>query len=101
MLRPLREDLHVLEVPFRAAGLELGGRMTVIRLPDGGLWIHSPVRVDGATRPAVEALGPVRFLVAPSLMHHLFLPEWAAAYPEAGYAEPTAKAASSETKSTA
>lgn len=83
MLRPVTEGLYVLEVPFRTAGLELGGRMTVIRLPGGGLWIHSPVRLDAATRAAVEALGPVRFLVAPNLMHHLSLKDWAAAYPEA------------------
>ena len=74
MLIKLVEGLHVLDVPFRAGGLELGGRMTVIRLPDGGLWIHSPVRFEPAHRAAVDALGPVRFLVAPNLMHHLHIP---------------------------
>ncbi|MBN1205966.1 MAG: DUF4336 domain-containing protein [Myxococcaceae bacterium] len=88
MLRSLTGDLHVLEVPFRVAGLELGGRMTVIRLPEGGLWIHSPVRLDEATRAAVEALGPVRYLVAPNLMHHLFLSAWAKAFPEARVVAP-------------
>lgn len=83
MLSKLTDELHVLEVPFRTGGLELGGRMTVIRLPGGGLWIHSPVRFEAAIGAAVEALGPVRFLVAPNLMHHLHMKEWAAAYPEA------------------
>jgi hypothetical protein len=83
MLRPLSEGVQVLEVPFRLGGLELGGRMTVVRLPDGGLWIHSPVRLTAATRAAVDALGPVRFLVAPNVMHHVHLGAWAAAYPEA------------------
>jgi hypothetical protein len=77
------EEVYALEVPFRTGGLELGGRMTVIRLPGGGLWIHSPVRLEEATRAAVEALGPVRYLVAPNLMHHLHMKAWAAAYPEA------------------
>lgn len=83
MLRALTEELHVLDVPFKIGGLELGGRMTVIRLPGGGLWIHSPVRLDAAARAAVDALGPVRFLVAPSLMHYLALKDWAVAYPQA------------------
>jgi hypothetical protein len=83
MLRSLTEALYVREVPLRMGGMELGGRMTVIRLPGGGLWIHSPVKLDTETRAAVEALGPVRFLVAPNLMHHLALPDWAAAFPEA------------------
>jgi hypothetical protein len=55
----------------------------VIRLPEGGLWLHSPVKLDVAARSAVDALGPVRFLVAPNTMHHLWLGDWAAAYPSA------------------
>ncbi len=88
MLRALTEEIHVLEVPFRMGGLELGGRMTVVRLPEGGLWLHSPVRMEPAARAAVEALGPVRFLVAPNLMHHLSLGAWAEAFPEARVVAP-------------
>jgi hypothetical protein len=83
MLRPLTENLFVLDVPFRMAGMDLGGRMSVIRLPDGGLWLHSPVKLDEEKRKAVDTLGPVRFLVAPNIMHHLSLGDWAAAYPSA------------------
>ncbi|HEX8703471.1 MAG TPA: DUF4336 domain-containing protein [Myxococcaceae bacterium] len=88
MLSRLSEEVHVQEVSFRIGGLELGGRMTVVRLPDGGLWIHSPVRLDEATRAAVDALGPVRFLVAPNVMHHVHLGTWAAAYPQAKVVAP-------------
>lgn len=88
MLRPVAEALYVREVPFRMGGMELGGRMTVVRLPEGGLWIHSPVRLEAETRAAVEALGPVRYLVAPNLMHHLHLPAWAEAFPEARVVAP-------------
>nr|AYM52683.1 hypothetical protein [Aggregicoccus edonensis] len=83
MLRPLTDDVQVMETDFRFAGLELGGRCTVVRLPDGGLWVHSPVKLEAGVREAVEALGPVRFLVAPNLMHHLSVGAWAEAFPEA------------------
>jgi hypothetical protein len=83
MLRPLTDDLFVLDVSFRLGVMDLGGRMTVVRLPDGGLWLHSPVKLTEAARSAVDALGPVRFLVAPNTMHHLSLGDWAAAYPSA------------------
>jgi Domain of unknown function (DUF4336) len=83
MLRPLSDDLFVLDVPFRMGGFDLGGRMTVVRLPEGGLWLHSPVKLDAAVRQAVDAVGPVRFLVAPNTMHHLSLGDWASAYPSA------------------
>jgi hypothetical protein len=87
-LRTLTDDVHVLEAPFLFYGVPVGGRMTVLRLPDGGLWVHSPVAFSPERRDAVAALGPVRFLVAPNLYHHLHLPAWAAAFPEARVSGP-------------
>jgi hypothetical protein len=89
MLRKLDENLWVSEQPLKFMGLAVGARMTVIRLADGGLWVHSPLRLTPERRQAVEALGPVRFLVAPNKYHHLFIGEWMAAYPQArSYAAP-------------
>jgi hypothetical protein len=89
MLRKLDENLWVAEQPLSFMGLAVGARMTVIRLADGGLWVHSPLRLTPERRQAVEALGPVRFLVAPNKYHHLFIGEWMAAYPQArAYAAP-------------
>ena len=75
-LRPLADDLFVAERPLRFQGLEIGTRMTVARLPGDALWLHSPVRPDPELRKAVDALGAVRFLVAPNRFHHLFVKEW-------------------------
>lgn len=88
MLRPLADDVHILTVHFKLGSFDLGGRMTVVRLPDGGLWVHSPVRFTPEVRAQVDALGPVRFLVAPNLMHHMAMQDWAAAYPDAKVAAP-------------
>lgn len=66
-------------------GLETGTRMTVVRLSDGGLFVHAPVRLDADTRRAVDALGPVRAVVAPSLFHHLYVGPWIDAYPNASF----------------
>jgi hypothetical protein len=65
-------------------------RMTVIRLPDGGLWLHSPVALDDTTARAIEALGPVRHLVAPSLLHDLHAGAAKARWPAARLHAPTA-----------
>ena len=83
-LRPIADHLWVAErahgqLPF----LDIGTRMTVIRLPGGGLFLHSPVEADAATRGAVEALGAVRAIVAPNYVHHLFAGGWKQAYPQA------------------
>jgi len=71
------------EIPFSRLGFDIGARMTVIPLPDGSLFIHSPVALTPDLRRDVDALGPVRHLVAPSGMHYLHLAEWAEAYPDA------------------
>lgn len=89
MLRKLDENLWVGEQPLKFVGLAVGARMTVVRLADGGLWVHSPLRLTPERRQAVDALGPVRFLVAPNKYHHLFIGDWMAAYPRAqAYAAP-------------
>jgi Domain of unknown function (DUF4336) len=64
-------------------------RMAVIRLTDGGLFVWSPIELKAPLRKEVDVLGPVRFLVSPNAIHHLFLGEWKSAYPDARlYASP-------------
>ena len=63
-------------------------RMAVIELSDG-LFVWSPVALTPPLRRDVDALGEVRWLVAPNKLHHLFLPAWKAAFPQARlYAAP-------------
>ena len=82
-LRALDTDLWVASRPLRLWVGDVGCRMTVVRLSDGALWLHSPVPADAETRAAVDAIGPVRWLVAPNKFHHFYLGDWARAYPEA------------------
>jgi hypothetical protein len=64
-------------------------RMVVIRLSDGGLFVWSPVALSDSLRVAIDVLGPVRHLVSPNALHHLFLGEWKSGYPAARlYASP-------------
>ncbi len=72
--------LWVKEHPVRIAGLRFLTRMTVIRLNDG-LCLHSPVEIDAATRSTIAELGPVRAIIAPSTVHHLFVASAQRAFP--------------------
>ncbi|NUO54469.1 MAG: DUF4336 domain-containing protein [Polyangiaceae bacterium] len=83
MLRPWAPDVWTDEREAKFFGVETGTRMTVVRLTSGGLFILSPVKLDDETRRAIDALGEVRAVVAPSLFHHLSVAEWMAAYPKA------------------
>jgi len=83
-LRKIGEEIWATEAPMVVFGmLDIGTRMTVIRLADGGIFLHSPTPADGATRAAVDTLGPVRCIVAPNDVHHLHVGAWKAAYPDA------------------
>lgn len=81
MLRELAPDLWIADQPLRFFGLELGARMTVVRLPGSKLLLHSPVSRSQGLAEHVERLGSPTFLVAPNRFHHLFLREWHVACP--------------------
>lgn len=64
-------------------GLVFPNRMTVMGLDDGALLLYSPVPLSEEDAQAIEALGEVRYLVAPSTFHHLHLGAAKARFPEA------------------
>lgn len=56
-------------------------RMTVVRLGDNSLFLHSPVELTEELRTRIDGLGEVRHLIAPNWIHYAYLPQWQAAYP--------------------
>ncbi|MFC3032769.1 DUF4336 domain-containing protein [Pseudoalteromonas fenneropenaei] len=64
-------------------GFPYSTRMVVVRLKNGQLWVHSPIRLSDEIKRQLAELGEVASLVAPNQLHHLFLPDWLQAYPKA------------------
>jgi hypothetical protein len=84
MLEQVHDALWVAEgETVNFFGLPYPTRSVIARLADGALWVWSPVKLTTALRAEVDRLGPVRNLVSPNKLHHLYLQEWKAAYPEA------------------
>lgn len=84
MLEQMEPDLWVAEggiVSF--FGFDYPTRMVVVRLADGGLWLWSPIEPAAELVDEVRGLGPVRHLVSPNKLHHLFLAPWKARFPDA------------------
>jgi len=84
MLEQLGPDIWIADggtVSF--FGIAYPTRMAVVRLADGGLWVWSPIKLGREIETAVSALGPVRHLVSPNKLHHLFLGQWSARFAEA------------------
>jgi Domain of unknown function (DUF4336) len=69
-------------------GFHYPTRMVVIRLTSD-LFVWSPVALSDGLRAEVDALGVVRYLIAPNSLHHMFIADWKRAYPTAQvYAAP-------------
>ncbi|MEO0828958.1 MAG: DUF4336 domain-containing protein [Pseudomonadota bacterium] len=84
MYRELGPRIWCVEGPeVLSFGFRYPTRMVLVRLTGGGLFVWSPVALYPALKAATDALGRVEHIVAPNSLHHLFVAEWAEAYPEA------------------
>ncbi|WP_417836152.1 DUF4336 domain-containing protein [Thalassospira tepidiphila] len=86
--KPVADNVWIFDGPvigFQYAGLKLPfpTRMTVVRLSDGKLFVHSPIRLTDELKAAVDALGEVAYLIAPNTIHYAGVPDWQKAYPDA------------------
>jgi Domain of unknown function (DUF4336) len=82
-VRQWSEGVWIAETPLRFYGIPFGTRMTVVRLDDGSLLLHSPIHLSPELRSELDLLGPVKHIVSPNKLHHLFLGAAVAAYPDA------------------
>lgn len=58
-------------------------RMTVVRLGDGGLFLHSPITFETTLADQLKAMGTVRHLISPNQFHYAHIGEWSRAFPDA------------------
>ncbi len=75
--KPVAEGIFVVDsLPPGILGAILPVRMTVIRLSNGDLLLHSPTRFSYDLKEKLDAVGPIRHLVAPNVAHWTFLKAW-------------------------
>ena len=82
-LTEIASDLWITNQPLQFLSLEVGSRMSVVRLPNQDLILISPIELDEQDYQALNKLGPVRHIIAPNLFHHLSIGSAKALYPEA------------------
>ena len=66
-----------------STGFAYPTRSVIVRLQTGGLWIWSPIKLGEQLRNEIQSIGRPAHLVSPNKLHHLFLGEWHAAFPDA------------------
>jgi hypothetical protein len=85
VIRQLTPNATVISVPFAGpGGAEVGTRATIFRLPtSGAILVFCPADLNDEVRAAIAAMGGnVKYIVAGSAGHHMFMDEWVKAYPE-------------------
>lgn len=82
-MKEIGEGIWAHENAMSLAGTQLRLRMTIVKLADGGLWVHSPTALSPELMAEIEKLGSVRFIVGASNGHNIWLCEWQNAYPDA------------------
>jgi len=84
-LTELDENLWTAESSHKFLGVDFGGRMTVVRLRSGKLFLHSPVRLNDSLSRELDALGEVAHIAAPNKFHHLYISDYVDSYPRAKF----------------
>ena len=90
VLKPMGPDIGIVDGPVEY--LTVGGvrlplpfttRMTVVRLSNGDLFLHSPIKFDQALASELQRMGTIRHLVSPNQFHYAHIGEWSKAFPNA------------------
>jgi len=89
-LKPVGDDIWIVDGPsIKFYKLPFTTRMTVVRLQNGDIWVHSPTKICDDLKDQIDALGPVRHLIAPNWIHYAHISEWQQAFKDArAYAAP-------------
>lgn len=86
---PDTPTLPVFELAQTLPGrFHLPTRMTVLPLARGGIALVSPIPIDDSLAARLATLGEVRFLIAPNVLHHLYLGAAIQRYPDASVLAP-------------
>ena len=78
-----KNKIFIDEIPLKFFGMQLGTRMTVIRLANNKLFLHSPTKLNSNLIDQLKKIGEVSFIVAPNKLHHLYLDSYVKQYPNA------------------
>src|SRR3954464_10357220 len=88
VLKPIGGDIWIVDGPAIRFGLPwpkipFPTRMTIARLPDDRLFVHSPTPLTHDLHAQISALGSPAWIVAPNRIHYSWVPDWHAAFPAA------------------
>jgi hypothetical protein len=88
--KPLAANIGIVDGPFEyfsVLGIHMPmpftTRMTVVRLGNGDLFLHSPIKYDESLAAELRSMGTVRHLISPNQWHYAHIGEWQRAFSDA------------------
>lgn len=82
-LKSVAPDIWIVDGSWiKFYGIPFPTRMTVVRLSNGDVWVHSPIALEHELDKAIAAIGPVRYLIAPNWIHYAWISTWQQRFPE-------------------
>ncbi|KAJ7598648.1 hypothetical protein C8J56DRAFT_814806 [Mycena floridula] len=98
VIREVKKNIWTFSRPFARFGIvPVGGRSTAVKLDAGDVWVLASTPLTEDTKSTLDNLGPVKYIMAGDIVHHIYLGEFKKAYPDAkvigmeGLAEKKAK----------
>ena len=83
-LKSVGENIWIVDGPnVSFYGIPFPTRMTLVRLINGDLWVHSPTVPTPKLLKEIDQLGEVKHLIAPNNIHYLSIGSWKEHYPNA------------------
>ncbi|MDW5375375.1 DUF4336 domain-containing protein [Halomonas sp. HP20-15] len=83
-LKAVAPDIWIVDGSWvRFYGIPFPTRMTIVRLSNGDVWVHSPIAIHDELDKAISTIGPVRYLIAPNWIHYSWVPIWQKRFPGA------------------
>ena len=86
--RQLSDDVAVMSFPWRTLGIDFKRNVTLLRLSDGRVVIHSTAPFTAENIAAIRRFGEPAWLVEATLMHDTFAKEGRAAFRDLPYLAP-------------
>ncbi len=87
-MKKIDDNIWVIESDFKFMGADFGNRMTIIRLKDGSLLLHSPIKVKESYISQIKELGSVSYLITPNYFHGMHIADWQEYFPNATHYAP-------------
>lgn len=89
VIRRLTPNITTLSMPFARFGrAKIGSRATLISMPSGAVAVFSPIALTDEVRNAVREMGTLKYVVAPDMVHHIFVGQWHKEFPDARVVAP-------------